>query len=251
MSVLNPNIFYHWKYLRLTQLIGQRALDALCRLWCHCESKQRRDLWPDATPEMVEGVCLWDGEPGLLYKHLLACRWIDELPDGGVCIHGWAEANARLLDCWDAWSKHKAKRPTTRESRRVIAEHSPSALRPVSDNSPSTLREVADPSEPHRASPTPDPSVLGSLKASGGSKGGSAGGSPPGPPKSLLRSGVGNKRSARQLGRVAAACLGTIQRLEKKEREEELNVPELKMLELARRRLSEIQQKQIDGGTVM
>lgn len=155
-------------------------MDALARLWCHCESKQRRDLWTDATSEMIEGVCLWEGEPGLLTRHLVACRWLDELPDGGYRIHGWAEANARMIQAWDTWKVHNERRRHDPSNPRALARVSHDTRTSVARVSHDTRTKVVGHSQPSPSSPTPDPSVQ-VHQQQGSFEGGTGGGGAPAP----------------------------------------------------------------------
>lgn len=89
----------HPKFLRLKKMVGELAMEALVRLWGHCEGGQKGEFWRGADAEYIEVVGGWNGEPGKLFAALLTCRWIEK-EGKGIRIHQWNEHNWRRVTNW-------------------------------------------------------------------------------------------------------------------------------------------------------
>lgn len=151
MSLIKPTLFGHHKYLSLSERIGLEALHYLGRLWCHCENEQRGDTWNVPDPAAyVEQVSTWRGQPGELYRVLVQLHWIDELPDGGICIHGWSEANRNILHAWNARrnSRKTPEKPPSKsaDSQGMVRGLSPDSQGNIRRPSPDSQGMVRGPS---------------------------------------------------------------------------------------------------------
>lgn len=87
------------KFQFLKRRVGDYAMEALIRLWAHCQQNQRGEFWRGANAEYVELTAGWDGEPGLLFRSLLELRWVHE-EEGGIRIHDWEEMNPQVVNNW-------------------------------------------------------------------------------------------------------------------------------------------------------
>lgn len=61
------------------------------------------------TIEDIEEAAYWDGEPGELYRALVACRWVDEVKDD-IYIHDWDEFNKPFYQYVDRKDKDKLRK---------------------------------------------------------------------------------------------------------------------------------------------
>lgn len=87
------------KFQLLKRRVGDYAMEALIRLWAHCQQNQRGEFWPGANAEYIEMVAGWDGDPGLLFGSLLDLRWLHQ-EGGGVRIHDWEDMNPQVVNNW-------------------------------------------------------------------------------------------------------------------------------------------------------
>jgi hypothetical protein len=99
-------------------MVGDFAMEALTRLWAHCEGGQKGEYWKGATPEFVEAVCDWKGEPGKLFEALAHCRWIHK-HRGGIRIHEWASYNWRRVSNWHNGKKSPGRPKKTQQAHSV------------------------------------------------------------------------------------------------------------------------------------
>lgn len=109
--IVSPDFLNHWKLTALAHAIGTlEAITSLLHLWAYC---QTRKTWVDAFPApMLAGICKFSGDPQLLRKALIECRWLDELEDGRLEVHDWAETNNSLVIAWNNGRKRTAGKPT-------------------------------------------------------------------------------------------------------------------------------------------
>lgn len=96
---VEASIVTHPKFLRLKKAVGDYAMEALVRMWAHCEGGQKGEYWKGADADYLEAVTQWDGEPGKLFTALVNCRWVEKHPRG-IRIHDWAAHNWRRVVNW-------------------------------------------------------------------------------------------------------------------------------------------------------
>lgn len=96
---VEPELPDHPKYLRLKRRVGDFALEALIRLWAHCQQNQRGELWRGVDEEYLELIAKWEEQPGLLFRSLLETGWIEQSADG-ILIHDWEEMNSQIVNNW-------------------------------------------------------------------------------------------------------------------------------------------------------
>jgi hypothetical protein len=86
----------HPDYQLLKRVVGEYALEALIRIWGHCQSNKRGERWPGRGADYVEVVAKWEGERGTLFRALKDYGWI-EVHGADVVIHNWEEKNRGML----------------------------------------------------------------------------------------------------------------------------------------------------------
>lgn len=102
----------HWKTRALTAYCGDGAVLCLLRLWAHCQV--RKEYVFDYTPDVLEAVAGWNGEPGQFFDGLRLYRFIDT-NGGEIEIHDFKKINPKLVANWKNGSK--GGRPKTEETR--------------------------------------------------------------------------------------------------------------------------------------
>lgn len=86
----------HPDYQLLKRVVGEYAMEALIRIWGHCQSNKRGERWQGRGADYVEVVAKWEGEPGTLFRALKDYGWI-VVENDGVVIHNWEEKNKGML----------------------------------------------------------------------------------------------------------------------------------------------------------
>jgi uncharacterized phage protein (TIGR02220 family) len=86
----------HPDYQLLKRVVGEYALEALIRIWGHCQSNKRGERWEGRGADYVEVVAKWEGERGTLFRALKDYGWI-EVHGPDVVIHNWEEKNKGML----------------------------------------------------------------------------------------------------------------------------------------------------------
>ncbi|MGC4013403.1 MAG: hypothetical protein QM755_02635 [Luteolibacter sp.] len=99
--IVEPDFLSHWKTVMLIQELDDPAAPLyLIALWAHCQ--QRRTARFDSLPPgALRAICRYSGDAARLRAALERCGFIDADAEGdGFEVHGWAEANAKLLANW-------------------------------------------------------------------------------------------------------------------------------------------------------
>ena len=109
--IISPDFLDHWKTVALGNAIGPlEAQQSLIRLWGYC---QTRKTWRDAFPaHMLAGICRFPGDPAHLRQSLIQCGFLDDLGEGLLEVHDWADTNANLITAWENGAKRKPAKPT-------------------------------------------------------------------------------------------------------------------------------------------
>ena len=94
--IVEPELPDHPDYRLLKKVVGPFAMEALVRIWGHCQSNRRGERWEGKDSDYVEAVAQWDGERGTLFRALVDYGWIIPF-DGGVCCHNWEKMNAGMI----------------------------------------------------------------------------------------------------------------------------------------------------------
>jgi len=109
--IVSSDLLSHPKYLVLEKTIGPKALHYLYRLWAHCASEMRGQVWAHADASYVEAVCQYSGRPsGKLFAALTrgltptSAGFIEVMADRLV-IHDWDSVNASLIKNWKNGAK--------------------------------------------------------------------------------------------------------------------------------------------------
>lgn len=109
---VEPELPDHPKYLRLKRRVGDFAMEALIRIWAHCQQNGRGEFWARADAEYLELIAGWEGEPGLLYRSLTDDSiHLVEIVEGGILVHDWNEMNKQIVGNWK--NGPKGGRPRT------------------------------------------------------------------------------------------------------------------------------------------
>lgn len=114
--LVRPEIFNHPKFTLLQKRVGKSALYYLCRIWAYCGADQRGECLGALSPDNIESLADWEGEPGILFAALTErlspteSPWLDIDKKMRVSAHNWDEVNAGLHQKWDASNIAKAKR---------------------------------------------------------------------------------------------------------------------------------------------
>lgn len=94
--IVQPELPDHPDYILLKAAVGDYAMEALIRLWGHCQSNNRGEVWQGKGVAYVEAVARWTGQRGELFRALVEFGWVDEF-EGGVKMHNWNAQNRKLL----------------------------------------------------------------------------------------------------------------------------------------------------------
>jgi hypothetical protein len=89
----------HPKFVRLKKAVGDYAMEAVIRLWGHCEFGQKGEYWRGADADFIETVAGWVGEPGKLFAALVEAKLI-VIELNGVRVNDWNHHNSRTVANW-------------------------------------------------------------------------------------------------------------------------------------------------------
>lgn len=93
---LDFDYFNHPKTRRLLGLLGRGAAELPVRLWCYCAK-----YFPDDgcllshSPQEVEAILEWSGDPGTAFAALLKVGFLEETPEGPQ-VHDWRDHAAHI-----------------------------------------------------------------------------------------------------------------------------------------------------------
>ena len=135
--IISPTIVNHPKFVALKSAIGDYAMEALVRIWAHCQEDQRAEFWAEKSPEYLEIIARWSGERLELWTALLRTGWVIE-ENGGIRVHEWNNYNSTLLRSWNAVRNHRKKKP---DDLKTIARPSSDDLATILPSSLSSLNE--------------------------------------------------------------------------------------------------------------
>jgi hypothetical protein len=139
---LEPTIVNHPKFIALKSAIGDYAMEALVRMFGHCQEDQRGEFWPGKSPEYLEIVTRWSGEPLVLWNALTMIGWASQ-EDGGIRIHQWNDYNSVTVNAWTKWkNRRNAKQSPSADHHQTITR--PSADHHQPNSSQSGLNTSAD-----------------------------------------------------------------------------------------------------------
>lgn len=99
LMIVKPSLLDHPKFLRLQRRLGKDSLHLLIRIWAHCETDCRGEVWADKDPEYLEAVARWEGEAGFAFKAFVDAGFI-AYTGGSILVHDWNEMNASLIASW-------------------------------------------------------------------------------------------------------------------------------------------------------
>lgn len=98
------------KLFRKLKISRQEAIGYLVLIWLWALDNADRDGKLLATTvEDIERAGYWAGEPGVLYKALVDCQWIDEI-DGNIYLHDWYDFNKPFYQYTDRKEKDRARK---------------------------------------------------------------------------------------------------------------------------------------------
>jgi len=103
---VESEIVHHPKYLLLKKRVGDYSLEALVRIWGHCEQCLRGEFWRGKGAEHLEAVAGWSGAPGELFSALVDTGWVKTCPNG-IRIHDWETHNWRRVLNWSLGKRPK------------------------------------------------------------------------------------------------------------------------------------------------
>lgn len=124
---VEPELPNHPKFVRLKRRVGDYAMEALIRIWGHCQQNGRGELWRGADAEYLELIADWEGEPGLLFRSLTdpTINFVQVI-EGGLLVHDWNETNKQIVKNWENGpkggrpakaDKHESKNPLVNQSK--------------------------------------------------------------------------------------------------------------------------------------
>lgn len=137
----------HPDYQMLKRVVGEYAMEALIRIWGHCQSNKRGERWTGRGADYLEVVAKWEGERGALFRALKDYGWI-EVHGEDVVIHNWEMKNSCLLA-----SRKNGKlggRPRKPEEKRT---EKPTGLAQVTTPKPTGLAQENGGSTDHSENP--------------------------------------------------------------------------------------------------
>lgn len=74
------------------------GFEALQRLWAHLDGLARRDGSLDGiSPDDVEAIAGWQGEPGVFWREIVSVGWVDDLGEGRYAMHHFAHLNEKAI----------------------------------------------------------------------------------------------------------------------------------------------------------
>lgn len=89
----------HHKTQALRRLLGADAVLALVGLWSYAAESRPSGELDGMTPEDVEAVAGWTGQPGALFAALVQTRFVDKSDDGAcVSLHKWRMHQPWIVD---------------------------------------------------------------------------------------------------------------------------------------------------------
>lgn len=164
--IVQPELPDHPDYVLLRTAVGDYAMEALVRLWGHCQNNNRGEHWEGKGAPYVEAVAKWTGEKGALFKALVDFEWVEEI-EGGVNIHNWETQNGQLVNAWA--NGRKGGRPRKTEGNNPSKTHGKPSQNPnQSGFSGTQTGGSTDVSEKPNGNPTvthgkpsPNPSITG------------------------------------------------------------------------------------------
>lgn len=130
----------HPKTKRLIRSAGKEAPFSLVTLWCYAAKFHPIDGdLSKYTPEDIEGISGWTGEPGVFYSALLSSRYLDD----NMMLHDWKDHEGHL-----AAYQEKARIMNEARSLRRQARYRDESLQVTSKTSP-----LLSPPHPVQSSP--------------------------------------------------------------------------------------------------
>jgi len=109
----------HPKFLRLKKAVGDYAMEAVIRIWGHCEFAQKGEFWRGADPDFVELVACWFGERGKLYTALSESKLI-VVEKTGIRVNDWNHHNSRTVSNWELGRRPKRNQSQSNAQPRHI-----------------------------------------------------------------------------------------------------------------------------------
>lgn len=82
------------------------GLECVQRVWAHLDGLRRKDGNLEGIDAGdLEAIAGWPGEPGVLWRELIATGWIDDLGSGRFAWHDFADLNERAITARENGSK--------------------------------------------------------------------------------------------------------------------------------------------------
>jgi len=112
---VHPSIHTHPKFIALQGAVGIGAMHYLTKLWGFCQSAQRGERIGKLSPQFIEALCCWSGEPGKLFLALTAkltdkgAGWLVVEKGGEYVVHDWNAENYGLVSNWKNGASTKRK----------------------------------------------------------------------------------------------------------------------------------------------
>lgn len=102
--IVDPDFLTHWKTQMLVVEMNDRAAPLyVIALWAHCQQRRTANLGT-LPPNALKAICRYEGEASKLRSALERCGFLDAAGESMV-VHGWAEANAKLVANWENGEK--------------------------------------------------------------------------------------------------------------------------------------------------
>ncbi len=143
---LHDNLREHRKvYVMCEELNINKAhvIGLLCLLWSWCNVYAQDGVLTGLPHKAIAVACDWSKNPEQLIRALIKSGWIDESPEGQLCVHDWEDYAGRLIDkrASNASRMRDARARRSQEKENARAANVQRTLRERSENVQRTLRE--------------------------------------------------------------------------------------------------------------
>jgi len=109
---VSPKVLFFAEDLKLDV---DTAVGKLTRLWAWAKLAQNESGVIGALPDAeIAGIMRWRKKPDVLVNALIHSGLLETTDDGGLCIHGWYEANGKSAE--KARRDRERKRGTSRDT---------------------------------------------------------------------------------------------------------------------------------------
>lgn len=163
---LDTKLLRHIKFRRLARIVGDQgtALYHLITFWTTVAEQIPNGALNGCSEQDIEEMAVWSGEPGLFFKALTECGWLDKTEEG-YTPHDWEENQPWVVGAKDRSlaARRAGKASAEARKRRIGTAQPPNDSR--TERSTDSERSVPNGAE-RLPNPSPSPSPSPNRKAS-------------------------------------------------------------------------------------